>query len=208
MTAQLPVLDGHVARDTKLREGARRIAASFLDWADLARTSLRENDWARFKFDNPRAYFEERCGVSYRTVRRGISVLEACEELPSPDCRQAREAMAGLGIRKAAIVAPAIRAEPDKWERWHARAVKSRVEALQEAVNRALGRETPGASDPGEAILRRLKSCLPEDRGEWAEAVIRAGLKVSGGKNPTDMILMALELLAQDLAAQGIEVTS
>ncbi len=189
-----------------MKELARRIATDYLSLADMARRAIREDHWALFKYENVRDFFEREINLSYRTVRRAISVLEACEELPSPDCRQAREAMASLGIRKAAIVAPAIRAEPAKWETWHDRAVKSRVEALQEAVNRALGRETAAAGDPNEVALRRLTQSLPEERQEWAERVIRAALKHYGGTSVAGIVLLALEALAQDLQAAGVEV--
>ena len=87
---------------------------------------------------------------------------------------------------------------------WAEHAAAMTEAAFQEAVSTARGAKPRGvAGDVEEKALAALLALVPPERQAWAERVYRMVGRVAETTNPIYAYLLALELLAQDLAHQG-----
>ena len=205
---QHTALPRHQFLDVRLRQRAGRIMGEFLVFAQDAAEFIREEYYVRFKFLSAAAYFEERLGLQYRSVRRYLSILEGVERLPPADQGAALKALPEVGAHKAAVIAPALGREGVNWRDLLDKATKTPEPALQAHVTKLLGRDPkPAASGHGERVLRYFLAHLPEDRQEQAERVIRAAMEQVEPKTetPISVFLTMVDLLEADLRAQGIE---
>lgn len=120
--------------------------------------------YAKFGFTDAETYLEERLGLSYRSIRRRLAVLEAVRRLPAKDQADAKAQLAAVGAHKAAIVAPALQQDAAGWRDWVKTATTETVEALQARVSRVLGHRPRGSgTDAGERWYGTLLAGLPED---------------------------------------------
>lgn len=145
--AELPALERHVAVDLALRQHAGRLEHDFLDFCRLAEECIEQNHWARFGYPGPQEYFEERVGISYRSLRRRLSVLEALKRLPEAERPEAEAAVLALGSHKSAALARAIGREGVDWRQLVEFAQRATAEAVQERVTIETGGKPRG--DPG-----------------------------------------------------------
>jgi len=186
----LPALPRHEVLDLELRQRAREIEVDFLRFCDLAAELIADGHYTCFGYADPADYFEQRLGISYRSLRRRLTVVEALASLPEAVQDEAREALAELGSHKAAVLAPMLKAKPETWRAWVQRAAESTVEAIQERVSQALGLRPRGKPDaPGERWYRRLLHDVPPDAREEVEAVFAAGARLAETTNPLGVFL-------------------
>ena len=183
----------------------------FLDFAETAALSLREKDYERFGFADAEPYFEERIRISYRTLRRYLSLVEGLERVKAlggqKDAALCRQHLVALGVHKASVLAPVLGRE-EMWSAWTARAQAMSEAALQEAVSVALGHQPRGSLGlPGEGFLAFLLTRIPPERREQVEWVFREMGKFGDPANPWNAVAVFLQLVnfgETDLAAHGV----
>ena len=184
----------------------------FLDFAETATVSLREKDYERFGFADAEPYFEERIRISYRTLRRYLSLVEGLERVKAlggqKDATQCRQQLVDLGVHKASVLAPVLGRLDLVWSAWMERAQAMSEAALQEAVSVALGHQARGSLGlPGEMFLSSLLTRIPPERREQVEWVFREMGKFGDPSNPWNAVAVFLQLVnfgETDLAAHGI----
>src|SRR5215831_15571731 len=108
----------HERIDAILRQTARNLFSEWLRFAEAARDFVDGGFWVRFKFETPEAYFDERLGLSYRTVRRWLSVVDGLRRLPVKERPEAEQALTGLGSHKAGALAPVLGKDGQDWKAW------------------------------------------------------------------------------------------
>ena len=101
--------------DTRLREVALRTAATFIDFAALAAEAIKLKIWERFGYLNEAQYFEERVGVSHRTLQRWLQINNGVDRLPEEEKPEAREMLSRIGVQKAASMAPVLGRPEVNW---------------------------------------------------------------------------------------------
>ena len=206
----------HEALDTELRLLAHRMAGHFLDFCDVAARAIRDGVHERYGYLSEATYFEERIGVSYRTVRRWLSVRAGLERLPEADRAEARPRLARLGVVKAAALAPVLGHDGHDWRRLvgFAEAKGTTAEAVQARVADVLGTVPRGVavSAPGERFLRLVVNAMPPDLvhgsaalslGEYVEAVFRDLMQYAEQTNPVAAFLTMVDLANQHLLENG-----
>lgn len=190
--------------DLELRQAAQRISRDFLAFSDLALRAIRERTHEHFGFSDASLYLTERIGVSYRTVRRWLSVAEAIEALPAEQHQSAREALAQLGAHKAAALAPVFGRDGLDWRQYAEFALGATVEAVQGRVSADLGLKPRGPlSAPGERFLGWLLNQMPPEVQDYVREVFEALMDVGEHRNPVAAMITMIDLAARDLAAQG-----
>jgi hypothetical protein len=97
-----------------------------------------------------------------------------------------------------------LRAKPETWRAWVARAAESTVEAIQERVSLALGLKPRGHVDaPGERWYRRLLRDVPPDAREEVEAVFAAGARLAETSNPMAVFLAMVKECSVEWASRA-----
>lgn len=179
----------HERLDQILQSAARNLFTEWLRFAEAAQDFIAESYWVRFKFPTPEAYFEQRLGLSYRTVRRWCSIVEGLRRLPKPEATEAQKMLVGLGSHKAGVLAPVLGRPGQDWRAWVMAAQSTPEETLQTRVSEVLGHRPRGPSiAPGETWYRRLLGPpLPDDIAEEAKEVFAYGEHVAETKNPIDI---------------------
>lgn len=204
----LPAIPRHEEVDTLLRQSAQRLEMGFLDFVELAREAIDEKIHERFGFLDESAYFQERIGVSYRSLRRGLAVLEGLRKLPAGQMELAKQAIAEIGSHKSAILAPVLGKEGQDWQTWVALAKEATEEALQDLVSSELGHKPRGmAKAPGERFLSFLLNSVPPERREQVEWVFRKLGAYSDPQNQWNSVAVFIQLVAfgeQELNGHGI----
>ena len=194
-------LPRHEELDLALRQYAARIELSFLDFCALAKEVIDGGHYARWGYPGPEPYFTDRIGVSYRSLRRCLSVLEALDRLPEAERPEARAALAEVGSHKAGAIARAFGRDGVDWRALVAFARDATVEAVQDRVSRETGAQPRGpASDPGERFLAFVLNAVPPDAQEEVEEVFRLGMKLADTKNPMVVFLMMVAEVHGDWA--------
>lgn len=205
MIPEVLALERHLELDLALRQHAQRIELSFLEFCDLAREVIDGGHYARFGFESPDRYFTDRIGVSYRSLRRCLSVLEALDRLPEPERPEARAALAEIGTHKAGSIARALGRDGVDWRALVDFARDATVEAVQDRVSRDTGAQPRGAaSEPGERFLAFVLNAVPPDERDFVERVFE-GLMVlaSDTRNPLAAFLVMAKIGQRELAAIG-----
>lgn len=175
------IQQAHEALDQRGRQLVGEITSRFLDLAVVAAEVLEKKTYERFKFLDPGPYFEERWGISYRTVRRVLTVHEGLMRLPEGDRSEARVAVAALGSHKASVIAPLLGREDQDWRTVVQTASRTPETALQAEVSRVTGARPRGLlSDPGERFLNMILNQVPVDARDEVEETFRLGKTLSG----------------------------
>lgn len=160
----LPALPEHERLDLRMRQAVRQIGTAWLGLVEDARVFLDGSYWYKWGYTRPEEYFLDHLGLTYRTVRRWLTVLEGLRRLPPPDYEPAKDALLELGAHKAAVLAPVLGREGEDWRAWTAHAAEWTEARLQEAVSERCGHRPRGApSAPGERWYRALLSDLPDE---------------------------------------------
>jgi len=203
----LPALDPWIEGDLKLQQLAKRIETDYLDFCELAKTAMQEQWHTRFGFVDARDYFEQRIGLSYRTLRRRFTILEAIEKLPAAEQAEARAAMVELGSHKAAALAPILEEAPGEWRKAAEFAKTATEDAVQSMVSERLGaphRGLPAQEHPGSRFLRQILNQVPPEEHDRTEWVFRELSKIAGSVNAVSIFLVLVNLGEQELAAVGV----
>jgi hypothetical protein len=160
-----------------MTHSARNLFSEWLRFAEAARDFLDGGYWARFQFQTPEAYFDTRLGISLRTVRRWLSVVEGLRRLPAGERPEAERALSGLGSHKAGALAPVLGRDGQDWKAWIMVAREKPEADLQRRVSVALGHRPRGtaaetATQPGETWYARvLAPPLPDELRELTQRV-------------------------------------
>ena len=203
----LEKLPRHVEVDTLLRQYRQRLDEQFMGFIELARECIQEGYHTRWGYVDPEPYFEDRIGVSYRTVRRRLQTLEGVLRLPAEEQQDAKRALAALGSHKAAEVARIMgRDQGSPWRDMAEMATQMTEDALREEVSARLEakpRGLPGA--PGERFLRMILAQVPPDVREHTEAVFKGVMRRFELTNAMAAFLVLVDLGGQELAAWEAE---
>jgi len=195
--------------DECLRQRAQGGFAENLETCELVQLADSLQRWAKTGHKNLPEYLESVCGLNYRSLRRYLSIVEALATVGEPLRKAVRDLLLAMGAKKASILAPWIEEQGEAVTveavaAWAEQAAGMTEAAFQEAVTTARGAKPRGAAGDAEAqVLKLLLSVVPPERYAWAERVYRMAARVAETTNPIYAYLVALELLAQDLAHQG-----
>ena len=204
---EVPALEPWIAGDLKLKQLAHRIEEDYFTFCALAQTAMTENWHQKFGFVDVSAYFEERVGLSYRTLRRRLAVLEAIQRLPEGEQAEAKTAMTELGSKKAGALAPLL-GKPDlDWKAAATFAKGVNEAAVQSMVSEKLGHQHRGltaSQHPGERFYGYLLNVTPPDERERVEWVFQQLFKMAETRNAMAVFLVLVGLGEQELAANGI----
>lgn len=186
---QILVIPRHDTLDLSLRQRAQRIATDFLAFAEDALEFIEIKGYERFGFLSEADYFTVRVGISYRSLRRWLSVAEALRALPDAERASARGQIEAVGGHKAAILAPLIGAEP--LSEWVEKAQALSEDQLQAQVSRALGHKPRGEiTEPGERFERYVLNLMPDAEARTlAERFFRVGKRVTENPNAVRVFL-------------------
>lgn len=191
------------ARDLVQELLARRDMAesSWLDFCEAAWHVIRTEAWVTAGYPDPVRFFEDRVKVSYRGLRRSLTIFEAVMALPPAEQEDAKTALVRIGKHKAAALAPLFlngipdddgtpAAAPD-WRAWTARAERLTEKALQAEVTEHLGHgRTPAAEEtPGERFYAALRVYIPEDARAEVDEVFACGRRIAGTDNNVAVFL-------------------
>lgn len=153
------------ARLERMKGFAKKISRSVMDFAQEIQEAIDADDHAHFGYAGPDDYFQDKLGLAWGSVRKYLAPLRAIKALPEAQREQAKEALAEVGISKAAAISPAIERAPESFAAWIELAKSANKDAVQAKVSDALGHKPRGAAvanDPGvstlEFIIRRLPS--------------------------------------------------
>lgn len=200
-------LEPWIEGDLKLRQLAQRIEVDYLAFCAVAQTAMADNWHQKFGFVDASAYFDERVGLSYRTVRRRLAILEAIQRLPEGEQAEARATMTELGSKKAGALAPML-GKPDlDWKAAATFAKGVNEAAVQSMVSEKLGhahRGLPASQHPGERFFDYLRNMVPPEEKERLEFVFEELMKMAGTRNPMAVFLVLVGLGEQELGAHGI----
>lgn len=199
-------LPRHEIVDLALRQGASRLETDFFAFVRLAKECIDEGLWARFGFDGPAKYFEDRIGISYRSLTRRLSILEGIKRLPEAEQPDAEHALAELGSHKSGILARAFGRDGVDWRELVEFARRATEEAVQDRVSTETRAKPRGpASEPGEKFLAYVLQHVPPDEVDFTRAVFDGlmALADSGRRNPLAAFLILVRLGHAELAAHG-----
>lgn len=177
--------------DAELRQRATRLETDFFAICDLVEEVRAESYHARFGFVDVERYLEDRIGLSYRSIARRLGTAKAVRGLPERDRPEATARLAALGATKAAILAPALKQDPDGWRDWTKTAATESVDGLQQKVTTALGLKARGATldAPGARWLAYTLNQVPPDTREEVAAVFTLGETVAESDNAVQVFL-------------------
>ena len=204
---EVPPIEPWIAGDLKMRQLAQRIETEYLEFCALAQTAMAENWHLKFGFVDASDYFEQRVGLSYRTLRRRLTILESIQRLPEAEQTEAKKILTEIGPKKAAAIAPML-GKPDLDWRAAADFAKGVNEsAVQSMVSEKLGhphRGLPASQHPGARFYAYILNLVPPDERERTQFVFDELLKMAGSHNPMAVFLVLVGLGEQELAAHGI----
>ena len=200
----VPALPRHEVVDLALREGARRIEVSYMAWIEYAREAIDGQYYVKYGFTDPDPYFDERIRVSYRTVRRRLSILEGLLRLPASEQAGARAALAEVGSHKAGEIARILgRDQGAPWTDLVELARTMSEAALREEISVRLGTRPRGlpAGHPGDRFLRFLLANVPPSVKDHVEQTLAALMRHYEMKNAVSAFLLLVDLGAEEAAA-------
>jgi hypothetical protein len=182
-----------VLKQLRARTEPDRVLACELAWE-----VHRNGYWSQLKHDDgvpyesEESYFRDVLGLaSWRTAYKRLAIGRMLATIGEAERPVVRAAIAGVGLAKASIIAPAIE-RTGQWAFWieHARqlpcvTLQRRVSEALEAVPR--GREPLG---PGEYFRRAVLSALPDiEAMELVERFFEVGRVVVGISSPLAIFL-------------------
>ena len=206
---QVQPLEPWIAGDLKMRQLAQRIETDYLDFCTLAKQAMEQGWHTRFGFVDPGDYFEERIGLSWRTLRRRFTILEAIEKLPPADQAEAKATMVELGSHKAAALAPILREEGADWKKAAEFARGATEEAVQSMVSEKLNlphRGLRASQHPGDRFLGYILNTVPPEEHDRVERAFTAGFKILESHNAMAVFLVMVNVFIRDLADSGIMI--
>lgn len=203
----LPALEPWVNGDLKLKQLAQRIESDYLAFCALAQTAMLENWHQKFGYVDASTYFDERVGLSYRTVRRRLVILESIQRLPEAEQAEAKAIMTELGSKKAGALAPLLGKPDMDWKVAATFAKGVNEAAVQSMVSEKLGHQHRGltaSQHPGSRFYEYILNIVPPDERDRTKFVFDELLKMAGSHNAMAVFLVLVGLGEQELAAHGI----
>jgi len=138
------------------------------------------------------AYFRDVLGVaSWRTAYKRLAVGRMLMTFAEPERALLRVGIAGVGLAKATVVAPAIE-RLGEWRTWLQCAHEISTVLLQARVSEALHALPRGCepSPPGERFRRAVLSAMPDiEAMELVERFFELGKSVVSSPNPIAIFL-------------------
>lgn len=195
----------HESIDLQLRQAAKRLSSGFLQLCDLAVRAIAEKVHERFGYDSEARYFDERVGISYRTLRRWLAIHEGLNRLPEADRHEAAAALVELGSHKAGVLAPVLGLDGQDWRAWTTMALDADEAALQQGVSAVTGARPRGLSAK-DTFLDFVLNRMPPERRDYVERVYMAIMRAGEITNSIAAHLIIVDLARRDLADQGVEV--
>ena len=200
-----------------LRALARRRARDWLAEAELCWEVHRDGHWSKATgadgraYPSEEAYWEDVLQVdSWRSVTRRLQIGEVLEHAGDPDRVKLRDSLWGIGIAKAAILAPLFDqlARDDRllieWPFWMSVAMELRADALQRRVSDALGHKARGMGEPGHRFRTAIINAMPDlDTRQLAEEFFRVGARVVEGANPVRVQVAAMQECLAEWSARA-----
>lgn len=199
-----PPAPRHEVVDLELRQRARRIEADYMAFIELAQEAIAGQYHLKFGFQTEEAYFSDRVGISYRSVRRRLQILEGVLRLPPAEQTEARAALAEIGAHKAAEVARILgRDGGAPWRDLVEFAKGVTEEALREEVSIRLGTKPRGlpAGQPGDAFLRYVLNQIPPEVLDHVEQTFAGLMRRFELSSAVSAFLVLVDLGAAELAA-------
>lgn len=186
----------HLVVDAALRDLAGQMSHAMFDFMDLAAEVVKDNLHVRMHYQDVESYFDQRIGYRWRSLRRRLAIHEAVQKLEEGERREARAALIGLKIHRAATLAPVFDKPGQDWREWVKRAERLDEKQLQEQVSKALGLKKRGAAPddltPDDRWYKRTIGLVPEDARAEIEDIFDMGLVLLGetDKIPRVQVLM------------------
>lgn len=195
--------------DAELRQRATRLETDFFVICELVEEVRAESYHARFGFVDVETYLEQRIGLSYRSVARRLAAFKAVQALPPAEQAAAKTELAALGAHKAAVLAPALKQDPDGWRDWTKKAATETVDGLQKKVTTALGLKARGPSTdaPGARFLAYVLTQVGDAREEVEEA-FQLGMKLAQSEHAVAVFISLCREVLPDWRARvqaGVE---
>lgn len=176
---------------------ARRDLAEtcWLDLCEVAYRVIAAEAWTSVGYVDATRFFEDYVHVSYRGLRRSLTIFEGFQALPEADREEAKDALVRIGRHKAEVLVPILKDRSIDWRPWAERAGRLAEDALREEVNAVTGngRATPPADKPGEKFLRALLVYVPDDAKAEVEEVFALGRKLWGENNVNVLLSLVRE---------------
>src|SRR5262249_15198269 len=143
-------------------------------------------------YESEETYFREVLGLSsWRTAYKRLAIGRMLMAFAEPERGLVREAIATVGVAKAAIVVPVIERE-GAWRRWLQIAEELPAVALQAQVSMMLQAQPRGRepSPPGERFRRSVLAAMPDiEAMEVVERFFDLGARVVGTGHPIAIFL-------------------
>lgn len=195
----------HEVVDLMLRQHAQRLALQYLDFCELAEECISGKFYERFGFVDAEPYFQERIGVSYRTLRRRMAILEALHRLPPDTQPRARLALAEIGVSKASILAPVLGRPDEDWEKWVEFAKAATEDAVQAAVSDLTEAKRRGSApaDDWSRFYKFVLAQVPPERRSQVEQVFRGIMALADSDNEMGAFLVLIDLGQAELVHTG-----
>ncbi len=206
-----PGVARHVAVIGAIRARAAQIGAHFMVVLRLCDELVTKRLYEPAGFQTPQELFEKRIpNLSWPTVRRYLSILDAVRRLPAAQREPAMRGLQDVGVTKAAIVARVIGKEGQGWAAWVERARRMGEEELAQAVAEAIERqrELPG-TQPRPPMrqgadakwlrytVHSIETWAPDAAKEVEEA-FEAGLKALGAESYWSVLLAMTQECVQE----------
>lgn len=203
MTA-LPALPDHDRLDLALRQAHQRGEAYLFSLLSLVEQAHALRAHEHFGFANAAEYLQDRLGQSHRSVQRLQALVAALLRVPEADRESARADLLGLGLARAAIVAPALGREEIDWPALVQMANASDIEAVQSHVSSLLGIERRKAIRPARDGIRRvLLDRLPPDVRDEVDEVFSVLMTEAETTSEEAVVIWMVRLVRKELEAMG-----
>lgn len=141
-------------------------------------------------------FFQRTANMAYTTWarnERAEKALRAVRTLPVSEQEEASVALARLGKRKAAILAAALKRQPQNWREIIEHAYWYSEEALQRQITRDYGLKPRGPRRPGKRLYDALMDALPLERRVEVAAVLEDAFRLAGSDDFVDAFLRIVE---------------
>jgi hypothetical protein len=170
----IPPLDPFETLQRELQQVTRQMTSCYLEAAEKYYEGYIKKIWEHFGYQDPDDYFEERIGVAYRTYMQSVLVWSAHLAITEGERPDARLALEGVGIYKAAVIAPVIKERPLEWAEWTKAAKDLNREALQEKVSKARGLPPAHSKKSEDRLYQTFVGRMDKDEREEFEETYRA----------------------------------
>jgi hypothetical protein len=171
----IPPLSPHEALQLRGQKVTQDMNKSHMAAAEVYYEIFQQKLWEYFGYAAAPPYFEEVIGISYRSAQQAIAIWEAHLAIPEAARADARQALEGMGVYRAAVIAPVLKEQPLQWTAWTSAGADKALsrEALQEKVSKARDLPPKGGTQ-SDRLYNTFVSRLDKDQREEFEETYRA----------------------------------